>query len=461
MKRLIARLDTKGSRLIKGISFEGLRVLGSTVDFMSKYSQLAIDEIHLIDSVASLYQRSSLVDIIKESCFNIRTPIIVGGGITSLEQASTLFDVGADRISLNTILFQSSDIVFDIANKYGAQSIVISVQAKRNISMKSGWECLCDFGRQHTSVDLLEWIDTISALPFGELSLTSVDNDGRLKGFDNHLLSILPDNFNIPLTIGGGVSTLEEVDSLHNNHLVSGVLVGSALHFDKIILDQPVDSNSTYLYHNFEPQSIADAHSIVHILDYNMCNKASIESAILELGYQPIWTNSPEIILNSQKLIIPGVGSFKQAIDNIIALDLFQTLYQRLLTSSLNSDIKTVCICLGMQLLFSSSEEGGLTSGFDIIPGRVEKFPSDSSTLKSTHIGWSSITSLVTNTSCHQYFVHSYFCQPSDLSDILFQSSFDGFDFVSGVRRNGLIGIQFHPEKSGSTGLRLLRECLV
>ena len=80
----------------------------------------------------------------------------------------------------------------DIANKYGAQSIVISVQAKRNISMKSGWECLCDFGRQHTSVDLLKWIDTISALPFGELSLTSVDNDGRLKGFDNHLLSILP-----------------------------------------------------------------------------------------------------------------------------------------------------------------------------------------------------------------------------------------------------------------------------
>lgn len=461
MKRLIARLDTKGSRLIKGISFEGLRVLGPTIDFMSRYSHLAIDEIHLIDSVASLYQRSSLVETIKNSCSNIRTPIIVGGGITSLDHASTLFDVGADRISLNTILFKSTDIVVDIANKYGAQSVVISVHAKRNIRMDSGWECLCDFGREHTSVDLLEWINHIRTLPFGELTLTSVDNDGRLKGFDNDLLAVIPNNFNIPLTVGGGVSNLDEVNHLHQNPLVSGVLVGSALHFGKITPKQAVVTHNKYFSNSPQSHKKGDIPSTVHILDYNMCNKASIESAISELGFIPIWTNDPDIILTTSKLVIPGVGSFKQAIDNIIALELFETLSKRLHQSAINCNIKTVCICLGMQLLFSSSDEGGFTSGFNIFPGTVEKFPSDSIKHKSTHIGFSPVRSFTTNSTTYQYFVHSYFCKLTNPSATLFKSSFEGFKFVSGVHKNGLIGIQFHPEKSGLPGLQLLNECLL
>ena len=192
-----------------------------------------------------------------------------------------------------------------------------------------------------------------------------------------------------------------------------------------------------------------------------MCNKASIESALVELDYQPIWTNDSDTIQSTTPLIIPGVGSFKQAMDNIISLGLYDSLTKRWTNSSHDRDLKTVCICLGMQLLFSSSEEGGLSSGFNIIPGTVEKFPSSNVNQKLTHIGWSSIRSLPTQLSCYQYFVHSYFCKPSNNADVLFESTFSGFDFVSGVRSNGLIGLQFHPEKSGLTGLRLLGECLL
>lgn len=460
MKRLIARLDTKGSRLIKGISFEGLRVLGITSDFMEKYSQLAIDEIHLIDSVATLYQRSSLIETIKSSCHNIRTPIIVGGGIKTLEDASSLFNAGADRISLNSALFQSTSIVNNIANNYGAQSIVVSVQAKRNASMPSGWECLCDYGREVTSKDLRDWVSFISTLPIGEISLTSVDNDGRLKGFDHDLLKIFPPDFAIPLTVGGGVSSLNEVNMLFADQNVSGVSVASALHFNHIKLSNPSFSCANFIENSSDADLSASDRS-VHILDYNMCNKASIESALRELGFFPVWTNDFEDILSSTRLVMPGVGSFRQAMLNLHELKLVHVLKKRLLMSATNPDIKTVCICLGMQLLFDSSIEGGFTHGLGLFSGTVDKFPDHVGIDKSTHIGWSSIFNTSSDLLANQYFVHSYYCNPIADECVLFKSNFSGFPFVSGVKRNGLIGIQFHPEKSGLSGLELLRQCLI
>ena len=229
-RRLIARLDVKGSRLIKGVSFEGLRVLGSAEEFSARYYDQGIDEIFFVDAVASLYGRSSLVEILSEVAGNVFVPIVAGGGVRSVEDARRLLESGADKVAVNTAAIASPSLIDEIAGRFGSQCVVLSVQAKRTVI---GWECYTEGGREHTGLDVISWIERGVELGAGEILVTSVDRDGTHRGLDNELIAAVAAMVPVPLIVGGGVGTSEDVVAGYESG-ADAVAVGSAFHYGRL-----------------------------------------------------------------------------------------------------------------------------------------------------------------------------------------------------------------------------------
>ncbi len=179
MTRLIARLDIKGPNLIKGVHLEGLRVIGDPQLFAQKYYQDGADELIYIDSVASLYGRNNLVDIVKHTAQNIFIPLTVGGGVRSVEDANLLLRSGADKVAINTACMSNPSLINELANRFGSQCVVLSIEAKK--TSKGHWEAYTDNGREKTGKDVLSWVLEAVERGVGEVLLTSVDQEGTKK----------------------------------------------------------------------------------------------------------------------------------------------------------------------------------------------------------------------------------------------------------------------------------------
>lgn len=196
---------------------------------------------------------------------------------------------------------------------------------------------------------------------------------------------------------------------------------------------------------------------MIAIIDYGMGNLASVKNALLKLGYDAMTTSHPEEILQAEKVILPGVGAFADAIGNIRRLGIDQAIFEL-------TEIKTplLGICLGMQLLFTESYENGVHKGLDIIPGRVEKFQIPTQ-FKVPQIGWNSIevnpaSRLLAGipSGSYFYFVHSYYVVPEDEAVIAARTEY-GVNFASALEKGRIFATQFHPEKSSELGLRILK----
>lgn len=184
--RIIPRLDIKGPNLIKGIRLEGLRVVGDPHEFALRYYEQGADELVFMDIVASLYQRNNLNDIIARAANRVFIPITVGGGIRSLDDVNTLLRSGADKVAINTAAIARPALITEVSKRYGAQCMVLSVEAKQNGPGR--WEAYTDNGREHTGLDVIDWIEKAVALGAGEILLTAVDREGTRKGLDLDLL---------------------------------------------------------------------------------------------------------------------------------------------------------------------------------------------------------------------------------------------------------------------------------
>jgi len=195
--RLIARLDIKAPFLVKGIQLEGLRKLGDPNDFALKYYHAGIDEIFYIDIVASLYDRNSLTDIISKTTNEIFVPITVGGGIRSLHDVEKALRAGADKVAINTAAIKNPILIEEIAKRFGSSCVVLSIEAKK--TNKDNWEAYYDNGREHSSLDLVEWAMEGQDRGVGEILITSVDRDGTKKGFDVDLVENISDKVKVPL----------------------------------------------------------------------------------------------------------------------------------------------------------------------------------------------------------------------------------------------------------------------
>ena len=171
--RLIARLDIKGPNLIKGIHLEGLRVIGDPNKYAKKYYDQGVDEIIYMDTVASLYGRNNLSDIVKKTVQDVYVPITVGGGIRSIDDVKFLLRCGAEKIAINTAATKRPELIREVSRKFGSQCMVLSIEAKK--TKDGNWEVYTENGRQKTGKDVLEWAKEGESYEAGEILLTSVD----------------------------------------------------------------------------------------------------------------------------------------------------------------------------------------------------------------------------------------------------------------------------------------------
>lgn len=217
--RLIARLDIKAPFLIKSISLEGVRKVGSPNEFARRYYEGGIDEILFMDAVASLYDRNSLDGVLSETADMIFVPMSVGGGLRSLDDVHRMMRAGADKVAINTAAVKNPAILTEVARSYGSQAMVLQVDAKR-VGADARWEVYIDGGRERTGRDVVDWVSEAYEKGSGEVLLTSVDREGTQKGYDVELVRAVCDAVPIPVIASGGVGKPE--------HLLEAVAAGAS-----------------------------------------------------------------------------------------------------------------------------------------------------------------------------------------------------------------------------------------
>ena len=233
--RLIARLDVKGPNLVKGIQLEGLRKIGDPNAFARKYYEQGIDEIIYIDIVASLYERNSLIDIVKRTTSDVFIPITVGGGLRSVEDVRQILRAGADKVAINTGAIKTPELITNVANRFGSQCMVLSIQAKKLGNGK--WEAYYDNGREKTGLDVVEWAKRGVGLGAGEILLTSVDREGTAKGFDVDLIRAVSSAVPIPVIACGGMGSPDNLVQAVSIGRADAVAMAHVLHYGKYSVD--------------------------------------------------------------------------------------------------------------------------------------------------------------------------------------------------------------------------------
>jgi cyclase len=233
--RLIARLDVKSPHLIKGVHLEGLRKVGDPQEFAQRYYAQGIDEIIYIDAVASLYERNTIVDLVRRTAADVFVPITVGGGVRSIDDARALLRSGADKIAVNTAAIKDPALIKNLAEEFGSQCVVLSVQAKRQ---GAGWKAYTEQGREHSRRDALEWTSEGVDQGAGEVLLTSVDQEGTGSGFDIDLVRQVTNLVDVPVIASGGLGRPEHLKAVVADAGASAVAVAQVLHWNKIGLNE-------------------------------------------------------------------------------------------------------------------------------------------------------------------------------------------------------------------------------
>jgi len=233
--RIIPRLDIKGHNLIKGVHLEGLRILGDPSAFSRRYYEEGADELLYIDSVASLYERNNILGVVEKVANEVFVPLTVGGGIRSVEDARAALRSGADKIAINTAAVRNPNLIKQVAETFGNQCVVASIEAKCVSSAK--WEAYIDNGREKTGLDVMEWAQQLERLGAGEVLITSVDNEGTQKGFDISLIKEISEAVSIPIIASGGMGSLHHLVELVQKTEVDAVAIAHVLHCDKNSLE--------------------------------------------------------------------------------------------------------------------------------------------------------------------------------------------------------------------------------
>ena len=217
-KRIIPCLDVTAGRVVKGINFVELRDAGDPVEIARRYDEQGADELTFLDITASSDQRDIILHIIEQVASQVFIPLTVGGGVRKVEDVRRLLNAGADKISINTSAVQNPRLVAEASGRYGAQCIVVAIDAKQVAPGR--WSVFTHGGRNDTGMDAIGWAREVERLGAGEILLTSMDRDGTRNGFDIGLTRAVADAVTIPVIASGGVGNLD--------HLADGVLEGRA-----------------------------------------------------------------------------------------------------------------------------------------------------------------------------------------------------------------------------------------
>jgi cyclase len=228
-KRVIPCLDVQGGRVVKGVRFVGLRDAGDPVEQARRYDAEGADEVALLDITASHEGRGTLLDVVARTAEVVFVPLTVGGGVRTEDDVRALLAAGADKVSINTAAVKTPALVRRCSDAWGAQAIVIAIDAKKQANGRS-WGAFVNGGRTDTGLDAVKWAEEAVRLGAGEILLTSMDRDGTLSGYDLELTRTVSDAVAVPVIASGGVGVLDHLRAGLAEGRASAVLAASIFH---------------------------------------------------------------------------------------------------------------------------------------------------------------------------------------------------------------------------------------
>lgn len=216
-RRVIVCLDTDDGRVVKGTSFRDLRDVGTPDDMAERYEAEGADEIVLLDISASPQSRATTLDVVERTAKRLSIPLTVGGGVRSVLDMALILRAGADKVAVNTAVVEQPQLVTHMSAHFGAQCVVVSIDAVRE---GEAWKVITHGGRRPTPLDAVDWAAHVVALGAGELLVTSIDQDGTRRGYDNALMRAIVDRVTVPVIASGGAGNAR--------HLVDAIVTGGA-----------------------------------------------------------------------------------------------------------------------------------------------------------------------------------------------------------------------------------------
>jgi len=248
-KRIIPCLDVTGGRVVKGVNFVQLRDAGDPVEIAARYNDQGADELTFLDITATSDGRDLILHIIEAVASQVFIPLTVGGGVRMVEDVRRLLNAGADKVSFNSAAIVNPQVIEDASMKYGAQCIVVAIDAKRrNLQDEQrllegqpvgpGWDVFSHGGRKNTGLDAVQWAKTMSGRGAGEILLTSMDRDGTKSGFDLQLTRAVSDAVAVPVIASGGVGNLDHLADGVQQGGADAVLAASIFHYGEFTVAQ-------------------------------------------------------------------------------------------------------------------------------------------------------------------------------------------------------------------------------
>src|SRR5215211_6948189 len=219
LKRVIPCLDVNAGRVVKGTNFVGLRDAGDPVELAERYEAEGADELVFLDITASHEQRETIVDLARRTADDVFIPFTIGGGIRSVEEAQAVLDAGADKVSVNSAAVRRPELISELADVFGAQAVVLAIDARRRTDGGDGYEVYVAGGRTPTGRDAVEWAREGAERGAGEILLTSMDRDGTQDGYDTTLVEAISGAVDVPVIASGGVG--------EPRHVVEGLQAGA------------------------------------------------------------------------------------------------------------------------------------------------------------------------------------------------------------------------------------------
>ena len=249
-KRIIPCLDVTGGRVVKGVNFVGLRDAGDPVEIAARYNAQGADELTFLDITATSDGRDLILHIIEAVASEVFIPLTVGGGVRSVQDVRRLLNAGADKVSFNSAAIANPQLIRDASAKYGAQCIVVAIDAKRRTpadeqriddagqAFGAGWDVFSHGGRTNTGLDAVAWAARMAESGAGEILLTSMDRDGTKSGFDLALTRAVADAVPVPVIASGGVGTLDHLADGVQSGGADAVLAASIFHYGEFTVGQ-------------------------------------------------------------------------------------------------------------------------------------------------------------------------------------------------------------------------------
>ncbi len=230
-KRIIPCLDVKDNRVVKGVNFLNLRDAGDPVELGKKYSAQGADELVFLDITATIRSKKTIVELVEKVAENVFIPFNVGGGISTADQIGLLLRSGADKCSINTAAVNNPDLLRESAERFGAQCVVLAIDARRTPGKVGKWHVTVKAGSKPTDIDAVEWAVRAEKLGAGEILLTSMDADGTQAGYDIELTRAVAEAVGIPVIASGGAGTLESLAEVLEKGKADAVLAASIFHY--------------------------------------------------------------------------------------------------------------------------------------------------------------------------------------------------------------------------------------